>query len=135
MRSLDQIISTARHQPPFSNGDEGYVWMANWCDRCLHPAEVAWRRYEGGKRKTAPSEFPGGCPLLQAALIGETPTEWMEQSERRLGDQYHCIEFRGPDDGGEPRPRPEPSGMDGLFPRPERRTRMLKQSDRIEAHA
>lgn len=39
----------------------------------------------------------------------------------------------GPDEGGgEPRPRPEPRDMDGLFPRPERRTRLLKQPDVLE---
>lgn len=63
-----------------------------------------------------------------AAMTGEViPTEWMPQDDGP--DRYHCIEFRGPDDGdGEPRPKPEPPGMDGLFERPERATRMLAQS-------
>jgi len=129
MRTQAEITATARDKPPFSNGTEGHGWMENWCYRCHNPAELAWRRYEEGKRKTAPTEFPGGCPLICVALLGKTPTEWMEQPEYRYGDQYHCIEFRGPDGGGngEPRPRRDPPGMDGLFPQPERRTRMLKQ--------
>jgi hypothetical protein len=97
---------------------------------------VAWQRYVNGQRKTAPRDYPGGCPLLQMALLGKTPTEWLRQE---LGpDKFHCIEFRGPDDGhgddpfGGPPARPprakcEPDDMDGLFPRPDRRVRMLKQ--------
>lgn len=111
--------------------------MENWCwAPCLNPAEVAWRRYEDGKRKTAPRDFPGGCPLIQVALMGRTPTEWIEQplvdGLMVLGDQYHCIEFRGPDGDGRdlpPKPRREPPNMDGLFPRPDRRVRMLRQED------
>ena len=68
-------------------------------------------------------------------MIGKTPVEWLEQDSTdgvRLGDQYHCIEYQGPDDGGEPRPTPEPPNMDGLFERPERGVRMLKQFERPE---
>src|SRR5271168_3567774 len=136
MRSYDEVYATARDEWPFSNGTEGFSWMENWCYApCRNPAEVAWQRYEDGKRTTAPKDFPGGCPLIQVALMGRTPTEWLEQPLVNglmvLGDQYHCIEFRGPDDGGgKPRPRREPPGMDGLFPRPERTLRMLKQPAR-----
>lgn len=140
MRTEAEIFATARDEPPFSNGTEGYGWMENWCYApCHNPIEVAWQRYEDGKRKTPPKEYPGGCPLLRCALLGKTPTEWIEQPRDDglscIGDQYHCIEFRGPDDGrgggrgGEPRPRRDPPGMDGLFPKPERRVRMLKQPE------
>lgn len=144
MRSEREIFATARDVPPFSNGTEGYGWMENWCWRpCMNPAEVAWRRYEEGKRKTPPKEFPGGCPLILCALNGKTPAEWLEQPRDENGcfsitSRYHCIEFIPPDDGpggvptpppGPPRAKREPRNMDGLFPRPERRRRMLKQPE------
>lgn len=128
MRALSEVMATSPERSPFSNGTEGYDWMYRWCGRCQHPVEKAWRAYEDGKRKTQLKGYEGGCPLLMAAMVGHTPAEWLEQEEGL--DRYHCIEFRGPDDGrggGEPRPRRDPTGMDALFPRPERAVRMLKQ--------
>lgn len=79
---------------------------------------------------------------MLVALNSRTPSEWMEQPWEQvkgrpdgevapsLYDKYHCIEFRAPGGGGgEPRPRPEPPDMDGLFDRPERAVRMLKQDN------
>jgi hypothetical protein len=142
MRSYEEIEASATDTPPFSNGTEGYGWMENWCFApCQQPEEVAWQRYEEGKRKTPPKSGTG-CPLILCALTGKTPIEWIDQwTDQRqpppLYDRYHCIEFRGPDDGGDdpfggptarpPRAKREPKNMDGLFPRPERRVRMLKQ--------
>ena len=124
-------MQTSPETSPFSNGTEGYDWMYRWCDRCQHPVEVAWQKYSNGKRKTQLKGYEGGCPLLMAALAGHTPAEWLEQDQGI--DRYHCIEFRGPEDGGgEPRPKPDPPNMDGLFPTPERRVRMLKQAERQE---
>lgn len=129
MRYLNDVMENSRKGTAFSNGDQGYGWMSRWCDRCHNPVEVAWQKYSNGQRKTQLKGYEGGCPLLMAAMTGEViPTEWMEQPDG--ADRYHCIEFRGPDDGsGEPHPKPEPTGMDGLFDRPERRTRMLKTTD------
>lgn len=132
MREFSEIEGSARDEPAFSNGTEYYAWHENWCARCYTPAEVAWRRYEDGKRKTAPKE--GGCPLLLCAMSGKTPLEWIEQpwgdEGPSLRDRYHCLEFRGPDGGGrEPKPKPDPPNMDGLFPRPEASRRMLKPID------
>lgn len=147
MRTYDEIDATATDSPPFANGTEFYAWADNWCYApCHNPVEVAWQRYEEGKRKTAPKDFPGGCPLLMMALIGKTPTEWIDtwdgQGPYPLGDRFHCIEFRGPDGGGDdpfggppahpPRAKREPKNMDGLFERPQRRVRMLKQPERQE---
>ena len=135
MRTYEEIYETARDTPPFSNGTEWELWSANWCFApCFNPAERAWARYEEGKRKTAPKDFPGGCPLIQCAMMGRTPTEWLEQPDDGYQRDYHCIEFRGPDGGGgagggPPRPRREPKDMDGLFERPQRRVRMLKQPE------
>jgi hypothetical protein len=140
MRSYEEIYATARDERPFSNGTEGYAWMENWCwAPCHNPAELAWQRYENGERKTAPKDFPGGCPLILCALIGRTPTEWIDtwdgEGPYPLGDRFHCIEYRGPDDGpgGDPQPRPrrEPPNMDGLFERPERTVRMLKVAEPV----
>ena len=133
MRNYPEIAASASFFFNDTATTEIYTWMENWCYRCHNPVELAWRRYETGERKTAPKDFPGGCPLILAAMNGLTPSEWLEQDRFRLGDQYHCIEYRGPDEGGgEPRPRPEPRDMDGLFPRPERRMRLLKQPDVLE---
>jgi len=124
LADYDDIAKRARPGSAFSNGTEGYDWQANWCDRCLRDAPFR----NGLKGAT-------GCPILLVALTGnKTPAEWMEQPRDEHGrysiaDQYHCIEFRAPGDGGsgEPRPKPEPPDMDGLFDRPERRTRMNVQ--------
>lgn len=136
MRSYEEAFADARDERPFSNGTAGHGWMENWCWRCHNPAELAWRRYEEGARKTPPKDFPGGCPLIMVALNERTPVEWLDQWGGKgpypLGDRFHCIEFRGPDEGGgEPRPKPDPPGMDGLFRRPERQVRMLKQPDEV----
>jgi hypothetical protein len=139
MRSYKEIEASARDGSPFSNGTEGYGWMENWCFApCQQPDEVAWQRYEAGLRKTNPG---GGCPLLLCALMGKTPIEWLDQwkdGQPYPMDRYHCIEFKPPGGGGDddpfsgppahpPRGKREPKDMDGLFPRPQRRVRMLKQ--------
>jgi len=114
-RSVDEILKTARAGSPFSNSDIGYGWMANDCDVCQVDA-----LYRNGISPT------GGCPILLVALSDKTPAEWIEKPDRI--QDYTCINFRGPGGGGgEPRPKPEPP-QDGLFPRPERETRMLVQS-------
>jgi hypothetical protein len=126
--TFDDVWSRAKDEPAFSNGEEGHAWEANWCGRCLRDAP-----FRNGIAAT-------GCPILAVALSGRTPAEWFEQPWQQiqgrpagetapsLGDTYHCIEFRAPGaGGGEPRPRPEPTGMTGLFDRPERRTRMWVQ--------
>lgn len=112
MRSYEEIEKDARDKVPFSNGTLGAMWMANWCDRCLVDAP-----YRNGLN-------PSGCPLILVSLIGKTPAEWMETEQIQ---EYQCLEARFPGDGGgEPRPKPEPP-QEGLFPRPERQTRMLIQ--------
>lgn len=128
MRTLSEVMETSPEVSPFSNGTEGYDWMYRWCDRCQHPVEKAWQAYSNGRRKTQLAGYEGGCPLIMAAYAGHTPQEWLEQPDGSV-DRYHCVEFRGPDDGGdaELRPKPEPPDMEGLFPRPERHVRMLKQ--------
>lgn len=128
MRGLQEVLDSSPEGPAFSNGTEVYNWMSRWCDRCQHPVELAWQAYSNGKRKTQLKGFEGGCPLLMAAMTGDvTPSEWLVQESGP--DRYHCVEFRGPDDGGEPQPLPDPPGMDGLFERPEARVRMLQQPE------
>ncbi len=128
--TFDDVWSRAKDAPAFSNGDEGQAFESNWCGRCLHDAP-----FRNGLTLT-------GCPILTVAVLGRTPVEWFEQPWQQiqgrpagetapsLGDTYRCIEFRAPGSGGgEPQPLPEPTGMDGLFARPERRTRMYVQPD------
>lgn len=123
----DDAYRRSREGPAFANGTEGYGWQANWCDNCLRDAP-----FRVGITDT-------GCPLLLIALSERIPAEWLdgprdEHGRYSIADQYTCVEFRAPGDGkGEPRPRPEPPDMDGLFPRPDRRTRMLVQQPAQDA--
>lgn len=138
MRSETEIVAGAVDRPAFSNGTEWFDWNERWCGTCQTPSEKSWRDYEAGKRKNPHRDYPSGCPLIACVIAYEkTPTEFLEQPfESR--DRYHCIEHRGPDDGGEPglpRPKPDPPGMDGLFDRPERTIRMLSQPSPSEVHA
>jgi hypothetical protein len=129
VRTYSEAFADARDEPPFSNGTEGYDWMENWCwAPCHTPVEKAWQECEAGERE-AEDWFQGGCPLILVAMMGRTPSEWLPQSD--FGD-FHCIEFRGPDDlgGDEPQPVPDPPGMDALFERPEPQVRMLVQPER-----
>ena len=128
MRTEPEIVADARDKPAFSNGTEYYDWWGRWCADCQAPAEKAWRDYEDGKRKAPLRDYPSGCPLIACVIAhNKTPVEFLEQPFES-GDRYHCIEHRGPDDGnGEPKPKPDPPGMDGLFERPDRETRMLAQ--------
>lgn len=119
---------TARDEPAFSNGTEGYGWMANWCDRCLRDAP-----FRNGIART-------GCELILIALDGKTPAEWLdgprdEQGRYSIADQYHCIEFRAPGSGGgEPRPKPTPPGQGSLLPREDyEATRMFVQPQEVTA--
>lgn len=106
MRTFEEMDRDARPGSPFSNSTEGECWTANWCDRCVHD-----KAFREGKAST-------GCDLMLIALCGKTPAEWMRQDGFRLGDQYHCIEFRDEDDGPPPptEPEPTPPGQGELFP-------------------
>lgn len=117
MRSYQEIESTARDQSPFSNSTEWEIWAAHWCwAPCMNPVELAWQRYEEDEGPE-PKDFPGGCPLILAAMMGKTPTEWLEQPDDSP-DRYHCVEFRSEEgEGDEPQPIPDPPGTDALFPR------------------
>lgn len=86
MRTYDEAFAAALDRRPFANGTEGYSWTANWCDRCLHD------------KGTRDGTNDRGCELLCVAIMGRTPVEWLEQDRARLGDQYHCTEFREDDD-------------------------------------
>lgn len=110
MRTEAEIQADAKDQRPFSNGTEGYTWMAYWCDECTKNDEgrELW------------------CPLLTVALLGKTPAEWIEQPWQQikgrpegetapsLSDKFHCTEFEqrrddgGDDSGPEPDPGPPP---------------------------
>lgn len=118
----DDIYARSRDQRAFANGTEGYGWQEAWCDRCLRDAP-----FRNGISNV-------GCPILLVAMMDRTPAEFLDGPRDEHGaygieDQYTCIEFRAPGGrSGEPRPKPDPKGMDGLFARPERRTRMYVQS-------
>ncbi|MFG1794226.1 hypothetical protein [Nocardia sp. NPDC049149] len=117
MRSLEEIEKDARPHPAFSNGTSWEIWEASWCARCMRD-----RPFRNGI-------VPTGCPLILVAICGEkTPVEWLEQAGIQ---DYVCIEFEPPGGGGEPRPKPEPP-QEGLFPRPERQTRMFVQPTPVE---
>lgn len=132
MRTYQEIMTDARDVRPFSNGTHWEIWAANWCWKpCMNSAEANWQRYEAGEGPE-PEDFPGGCPLILAAMMGKTPLEWLEQPDDGYQTDYHCIEFRDEEDGGgEPQPIPDPPDMDALFPRPEPQTRMLTSPEEL----
>lgn len=111
MRTYDEAYAAAREGSPFSNGTEGYGWMENWCERCVHDVDA-------GKVDGA------GCPLVLVALMGRTPSEWLdgprdEHGRYSIQGQYHCVEFRDRDDPGpgyEPPPAPPLPGQIELLP-------------------
>ena len=114
MRSYDEAWAVAKDQSAFSNGTEGDAWTSNWCERCIHDRSV---RSDDWPPDPANNGLIG-CALLAVALMGRTPVEWMEQDRRRLGDQYHCSEFRDENDGGDqgpPRWDPEMPGQTTIF--------------------
>lgn len=130
--TVDEALATARDRSPFSNGTEGYAWMANWCGRCVHDAP------------TRRDDWANGCPLLIVAITGKTPIEWLdgprdEHGRYGLGDQYHCVMFRDEDNPGpdEPTPIPDPPGQLTLCPRDEfeRPARMFADTRPVEVTA
>lgn len=97
MKTYDEAFATAKDERAFSNGTEGYAWMDNWCGQCVHD------------KGTRDGTDETGCPLVMVALMQRTPIEWIDQTEggHRLGDTYHCTEFRD-EDGGDDDPEPDP---------------------------
>jgi hypothetical protein len=125
----DEALASARDEPPFSNGTEGYGWLEANCGRCVHDAP------------TRRDEWDKGCPLILVALLGKTPIEWLDGPRDELGryrieDQYRCVMFRDEDDPGpdEPTPIPDLPGQEGLFPRDgfERPGRMFADTKPLE---
>lgn len=125
----DRLYEEARDERPFSNGTEGYGWLAANCGTCIHDKEQR-------------EELTGGCPLILVSLMGKTPIQWMEGPRSPEGyisipDQYRCIEYRHEDDGpAEPRPIPDPPGQLTIAPRSEyEAVRMLVPLDHVAAVA
>lgn len=107
MRDFDEAFAAARDRRPFSNGTEGYGWMDAWCGRCLHD------------KGTRDGTDDAGCPLVRVALMGRTPSEWLdgprdEHGRYSIEDQYHCVEFRDEDDPGPGYEPVEPVSPDQL---------------------
>jgi hypothetical protein len=104
----DRLYDEARDERPFSNGSQGYGWMAANCDRCIHDKPA--RQGDGSQ----------GCPLVLVALMGKTPAQWLcETDEDWVHANFRCIEFRDESDGpgDEPQPIPDPPGQLTLVPR------------------
>ncbi|OPC83055.1 hypothetical protein B4N89_20815 [Embleya scabrispora] len=107
----DALEAEALDEPTFSNGTEGYGWMAANCDTCVHDKPI---RDDSGP----------GCPLLLIAMIGKRPVQWLDGPRGETGlfsiaTQYVCTEYRDEDDGPDPTPRPipDPPGQGVLLPR------------------
>ncbi len=128
MDDQDTLWAQSRDESPFSNGTEGYGWMAANCGTCIHDKPA--RHGDEGN----------GCPLILLALVGRTPAQWLEGPRDENGwyaiaTQYTCIEYRNENDGPgpEPRPIPTPPGQGELIPRePFEGTRMLTSADVYE---
>ena len=104
----DRLYEEAQDGRPFSNGSQGYGWMAANCDRCIHDKPA--RQGDDGQ----------GCPLVLIALMGKTPAQWLcETDEDWVHANFRCVEFRdengGP--GPDPQPMPDPPGQLTLVPR------------------
>lgn len=125
------LFAESRPESAFSNGTEGYGWMAANCDRCIHDKPAR----DGSDAR--------GCPLVLITLEGRTPAQFVdgprdEQGRYGIADQYVCTEFRSEDDPDtEPRPVPAAPGQGELLPRePYEGHRMLTpldQPDRLTA--
>ena len=117
MRTYSEAFDAAREGSPFSNGSQGYGWMARNCDRCIHD------------KPARQGDAANGCPLILVALMRKTPAEWLAETEQaQIFADYTCVEFRDEDNpgGAEPEPIPDPPGQLALAPRePYEGVRML----------
>lgn len=104
---LPALFDEARDEPAFSGSDEGYAFMAAFCDVCVHDKSA--RAGDDGN----------GCPLVLITLTGLTPAQFVTAPDDQP-HRYRCTEFRreGEPDP-EPRAIPDPPGQDGLVPRDE----------------
>jgi hypothetical protein len=111
MRAYDEALAASTDRSPFANGTEGYSWQANWCDRCIHDKSARSDDVQPDPRNGGLV----GCALLAVAIMDRTPAEWIDQTEHghRLGDTYHCTEFRDEDDPGAADSLPPGSQVDG----------------------
>lgn len=105
MRTYAEAWDHAEDRAAFSNGTEWECWSENWCHQCRNDSLGTGN--EGDD-----------CPLILVALMQRTPSEWLRQEKDRLGDRFHCIEYRPLDDGGGgPKPPPKPiPGQGELIP-------------------
>lgn len=75
------------------NGHEGSLFMAHWCDRCVHDTEH------------------NGCEILSRVLgfditDSRFPTEWIVDDDGLTNPRCTAFRPRWPE---EPRPRPKPN--------------------------
>jgi hypothetical protein len=99
MRTYEEAMGAARPGSPFSNSTSWEIWSSGWCVRCKNDSPEMVDRGEG-------------CPLIMVALSNKTPSEWFEQEGIQ---DYHCVEFRSEDEGGDSEPAPEPIPGQGLM--------------------
>lgn len=84
----------------FSNGTEGYAWMAEWCDRCDKDHQAHIDHHEDA------------CPIIARSFLleaDETIPEWVDNSETEgftFPPAVHCLSFA-------PCQQCEPGGDDG----------------------
>jgi hypothetical protein len=101
----------------FSNGTEGYAWMAQWCDRCA----LDHGMYRGNG--------DGGCQIVALALVDGDAVipEWIDETEEKgftFPPAVTCIMFERcrpcfPDKNDPPKPRPPIPGQSQFFDMPE----------------
>lgn len=103
MRDYGEIFDDARDERPHVDIVE---WIAYVCDSCVNDP--------GENNLTVDNP---GCPIIAVMINQRTPVELLEQPDD-APDPYHCVEYRGPDDGpGEPQPTPDPPNQPALWPR------------------
>lgn len=70
MRSFEEILESPTKRSPFANGTSFELWAYGWCYMCRN-------------------DVNNDCPILLAAFLNVTPTEWTETGM----DDYDCSEF------------------------------------------
>ena len=96
----------------FSNGTEGSLWSAEWCERCTHD------HTNHGPDAT----FENGCPHIVSMLTGSADDVFVRTMNDRGYTDLQCIAYsrctcdNGPGDPpGEPPPPPVDPNQGALF--------------------
>jgi len=96
----------------FSNGTEGSIWSAEWCNRCASDHVT----------HCGADDFENGCRHIVSMIYGLPDDAFIRVDNDRGTDDLHCLNFtrcscdNGPGDPpGEPPPPPVDPNQGALF--------------------